>query len=73
VGPEYQGKGYARMLMNFAENYARDNRYISIRLDTFSQNKKNQKFYEQRGYQKLGNVYFPKQSNYPFYCYERVL
>ncbi len=73
VEPEYQGKAYARMLMNFAENYARNNKYISIRLDTFSQNKRNQKFYEQRGYQKLGNVYFPKQSDCPFYCYELVL
>jgi len=73
VGPEYQGKGYAQILMNFAEKYGRDNKYNSIRLDTFSQNKRNQKFYEQRGYQKLGNVYFPKQSNYPFYCYELVL
>jgi len=73
VGPEYQGKGYAQMLMNYAEKYARNNRYNSIRLDTFSKNKRNQKFYEQRGYQKLENVYFPKQSDYPFYCYELVL
>ena len=73
VDPKFQGKGYAQMLMNFAENYALENKYISIRLDTFSQNKRNQKFYAQRGYQKLGNVYFPKQSDSPFYCYELVL
>jgi ribosomal protein S18 acetylase RimI-like enzyme len=73
VDPEYQGKGYAQKLMTFAENYARENKYISVRLDTFSQNNRNQTFYEQRGYQKLGNVHFPKQSEYPFYCYELVL
>ncbi|UCD60616.1 MAG: GNAT family N-acetyltransferase [Flavobacteriaceae bacterium] len=73
VQPEYQGKGYAQQLMHFAENFARENKYISVRLDTFSQNKRNQKFYEQRGYQKLENIYFPKQSDYPFYCYELVL
>jgi ribosomal protein S18 acetylase RimI-like enzyme len=73
VDPEYQGKGYAQKLMTFAENYARENKYISVRLDTFSQNTRNQTFYEQRGYQKLGDVYFPKQSEYPFYCYELVL
>jgi len=73
VKPEHQGKGHAQQLMNFAENYARDNGYISIRLDTFSQNNRNQKFYEQRGYQRLENIYFPKQSDYPFYCYELVL
>ena len=73
VQPEYQGKGYAQQLMHFAENFARKNKYISVRLDTFSQNKRNQKFYEQRGYQKLENIYFPKQSDYPFFCYELVL
>lgn len=73
VLPEFQGKGYARKLMDFAENYAKEGGYISIRLDTFSQNKRNQKFYETRGYQKLGDIYFPKQSEHPFHCYELVL
>ncbi|WP_418604579.1 GNAT family N-acetyltransferase [Hwangdonia sp.] len=73
VHPKYQGKGYAQKLMDFAENIAIENNYTSIRLDTFSQNKRNQKFYELRGYKKLGNIYFPKQSDFPFYCYELVL
>jgi ribosomal protein S18 acetylase RimI-like enzyme len=73
IHPEAQGKGYAQQLMQFAENYAIENNYRSIRLDTFSKNHRNQKFYELRGYKKLGNIYFPKQSVYPFYCYERVL
>ncbi|WP_341215986.1 GNAT family N-acetyltransferase [uncultured Wocania sp.] len=72
IHPKYQGKGYAQKLMGFAENFALENKYTSIRLDTFSQNKRNQKFYELRGYKRLGNIYFPKQSNYPFYCYELV-
>ena len=33
----------------------------------------NQYFYQQRGYKKLGNIFFPNQSEYPFYCYELVL
>lgn len=73
VHPEKQGKGYAQKLMNFAENYARENDFDSVRLDTFSQNKRNQKFYEARGYTKLGDIFFPKQSTYPFHCYELVL
>ena len=73
VDPEYWGKGYAQQLMDFAEDYARKNNYESVRLDTFSQNTRNQKFYETRGYQRLGNIYFPKQSEYPFYCYELIL
>ncbi|XMO88047.1 GNAT family N-acetyltransferase [Algibacter sp. AS12] len=73
VNPNYQGKGYAQQLMDFAEHYARQNKYASVRLDTFSQNKRNYKFYKLRGYQKIGDIYFPKQSSYPFHCYELVL
>lgn len=73
VHPDYQGRGFAQELMNFAENFAIENTYLSIRLDTFSINYRNQKFYEQRGYKRLASIYFPKQSEHPFYCYERTL
>ena len=73
VDPKMQGKGHAQKLMDFAENYARENNYESIRLDTFSKNLRNQKFYEQRGYIRLENIYFPNQSKDPFYCYELIL
>ena len=73
VHPNHQGKGLAQELMGFAEAYARERNFVSVRLDTFSQNKRNQKFYELRGYKRLGNIYFPKQSEYPFYCYEYIL
>jgi ribosomal protein S18 acetylase RimI-like enzyme len=73
VHPNQQGKGYAQKLMAFAEDHAKKHGFISIRLDTFSQNKRNQRFYETRGYHKLGDIYFPKQSEHPFYCYEMVL
>jgi ribosomal protein S18 acetylase RimI-like enzyme len=72
VHPEYQGKGYAQQLMGFAEDFAKKAGAVSIRLDTFSQNRKNQRFYGQRGYKKLGDVYFPGQSVDPFHCYELV-
>jgi len=73
IHPEYQGKGFAQKLMSFAETFAIENNYSSIRLDTFSKNKRNQKFYELRGYKRLGDIYFPKQSEFPFYCYQLVL
>lgn len=73
IHPDFQGKGNAQQLMDFAEQFAFENNYSSIRLDTFSQNKRNQKFYELRGYNQLGDIYFPKQSEYPFHCYELVL
>lgn len=71
--PEEQRKGYAQKLMDYAEEYAKVNHFLSIRLDTFSQNPRNQKFYEVRGYQRLENIYFPKQSEHPFYCYEKLV
>ena len=73
VHPNLQGKGLAQQMMDFAENHAREHGFVSVRLDTFSQNKRNQRFYEQRGYQKLGDIYFPKQSMHPFHCSELVL
>jgi len=73
VHPSFEGKGQAQRLMDFAEQFAIENNYTSIRLDTFSQNKRNQKFYELRGYKRLGDIYFPKQSEYPFHCYELIL
>lgn len=72
VHPEYQGKGLAQKLMDFAEGYVKENCFLSVRLDTFSVNKRNNTFYKKRGYQKLGDVYFPKQSEHPFHCYELV-
>jgi ribosomal protein S18 acetylase RimI-like enzyme len=73
VHPTHQGKGHAQKLMAFAEDHARKNAFASIRLDTFSQNQRNQLFYSKRGYQKLGDIHFPKQSEHPFHCYELVL
>lgn len=73
VHPNYQSLGYAQQLMTFAEHHAIKHNYSSIRLDTFSQNKRNQKFYELRGYKQLGDIFFLKQSEYPFHCYELIL
>ena len=73
VHPDFQKKGVGRILMDFAEKYAREKKFISVRLDTFSMNKRNLKFYESRGYERLEAIYFPKQSEFPFYCYELIL
>ena len=72
VHPNFQKMGYAKKLMDFAEALALKNKVASIRLDTFSKNSRNQQFYETRGYTRLGNVFFPNQSEHPFYCYEKL-
>jgi len=73
VHPTNQRQGIARQLMDYAEAYALAEQMNSIRLDTFSKNPRNIRFYEARGYQNLGDVYFIRQSQYPFHCFEKVL
>lgn len=66
IHPNHQGQGIAKRLLSFTEKYCIEKNYTSIRLDTFSQNERNQKFYELRGYEKMESVYFPEQSERPF-------
>lgn len=66
VHPKYQAQGFAQQLMDFAEKFTLDNHYSSIRLDTFSQNQRNQKFYERRGYKRLARFIFLKRVNILF-------
>jgi Acetyltransferase (GNAT) family. len=58
--------------LDFAEDKLRNQGCLSVRLDTFSKNVRNQKLYEARGYQRLGDVYFEQKSEHPFHCYELV-
>lgn len=73
VHPEHQGKGLAQKLMAFAEGKAQEEGYASVRLDTFSLNRRNVSFYTKRGYTQLGDVYFPVKSKAPFHCFELAL
>lgn len=73
VHPEQQGQGIARQLMDYAEDYGRQHSCASVRLDTFSQNPRNIRFYKARGYQQRADVFFPKQSIHPFHCFELLL
>ena len=70
VNPVFQGQRIATKLMQFAENYARENKYSSIRLDAFINNKISVGLYDSLGYQRTGIVQFRKGE---FYCYEKVL
>ena len=73
VHPLEQGKGIGRMLADFAEQWAKENHYDAIRLDTYSQNPRNQKFYMKRGYKDLGSVFLQYKKEHPYYCYELLL
>lgn len=65
-----QGQGIATKLMNFAEQYAKECRYYSIKLDAFLDNRVALNLYEKRNYHKVGTVIFRKGL---FNCYEKIL
>ena len=73
VHPDQQRKGIARKLMDFGEQLAREHQCVSVRLDTFSQNPRNNRFYQARNYERVGEVFFAQKSPHPFFCYEKVL
>ena len=73
VHPDYQGKGFAKKLMNYAFDFALENEFKSIRLDTFSGNPQNNVFYQKLDFKNKEKIYFRDQSDKPFYCYEKVL
>jgi ribosomal protein S18 acetylase RimI-like enzyme len=73
VHPHYQKHGIARALMDFGEALAKEKKCLSIRLDTFSKNPRNNRFYQARQYQQVGQVFFSQKSEHPFYCYEKLL
>lgn len=70
VHPEAQGKGIAKKMLNSIEDMATKNNYSCIRLDAYSGNETALKLYENLGYKKAGQVYFPWR-DLPFYCYEK--
>ena len=73
IHPYFQYQGYGKRIMKFIEKKAILEKCNSIRLDTFSLNKKNNYFYENMGFYKIGKIYFPNQSEFPFNCYEKPL
>jgi len=72
INPKRQGKGYARKLMDFAEDYAVKNKYTVIRLDAFQPHERVIQFYLKRNYQIRGETFFPGRTQ-PFYCMEKAV
>jgi len=70
ISGKYLGKGFAKKLMNFVEEYAINNRIWSIKADTNFDNIAMMKIFEKLGYIYCGEVYF---RNSPRRAYEKVL
>ena len=72
VHPEAQGRGIAKRVMGYIEDYAAKNKYSCIRLDAYSGNPAALNLYKSMGYRRLGQILFPFR-DLPFYCFEKVL
>jgi GNAT superfamily N-acetyltransferase len=72
VHPDQQRTGLAGELLDFAEEYAKENGHTSIRIDTFSRNPRTLKLFQKRKYErKPGEIFFPENEE-PYYCYEII-
>ncbi len=72
IAPKDQGAGFAQDLMRFAFEHAQERAFQSIRLDVFSENTRAIGFYERLGFERRGQIHFPRREA-PFYCFEKAL
>jgi len=70
INPTLQGKGIARVLLEYIERYAKENKYRAVRLDAFTQNERACRLYERAGYEKVGVITLRKGN---FFCFEKEL
>ncbi|MFA5992759.1 MAG: GNAT family N-acetyltransferase [Candidatus Pacearchaeota archaeon] len=73
VLPSEQGKGIAGKLVEFAENFARENNHKSIRLDTYAKNISSNAFYRKKGYVHRGVIRIPEHMLGEYNAYEKIL
>jgi ribosomal protein S18 acetylase RimI-like enzyme len=72
VSPAHQGHGIGTAIMDFAEKHAMARGGSSIRLDVYRGNPGSVAFYQNRGYQMVGEFVIPWRSQ-PFCCMEKPL
>ncbi len=70
VAVNFQGQGMAKKLMGFAEDYAGEKGYTSIRLDAFAGNKISVGMYESLGYRRCGAFNAHQRD---CYCFEKIV
>ena len=73
ISPNHQGRGVAKKLMVFAEEFAKSHGSTAIRLDTYAGNGVSNRFYENLGYLKVGTIKMPQYMPGDYFCYEKRL
>lgn len=72
VDPEIRGQGIAGELLNFIEDYAKQQKISYIKTDTYSLNEKAQGLFVKQGYEKVGIISI-EGKDHPFFCYDKIL
>lgn len=54
VEPTLQSKGYGKILMEYLENWAKENGCLTVELNTYVFNERSHKFYFNQGYKIIG-------------------
>lgn len=72
VHPKWQGMGFARQLIGFAGDYAREKGHDCIRLDVFSYSKIARRLYEKNDFLEIGTFHMDEQK-IPYVCYEKQI
>jgi RimJ/RimL family protein N-acetyltransferase len=68
VDPDWQGKGLAKRILGYVDEYAQNHGYRSLRFDAFSENPISLGLYRALGYRERGQVRFRKGL---FFCFEK--
>ncbi len=72
VASESRMQGIAGRLLAFAETLAKEQGFVYLKTDTFSQNEKMNRLLAKNGYQRIGTMSFRGKAQ-PFYCYDKCL
>jgi len=70
VHPKWQGKGIALLMVDFAQKFAKDRGFDSIRLDVFKPSESAKQLYEKQLFREVASFHSAFQK-IPFICYEK--
>jgi ribosomal protein S18 acetylase RimI-like enzyme len=73
VHPNAQGRGLAKALCLFAENFAQSQHYTCIRLDAYAGNPASNDLYKKLGYHLADGLCHFHGNEFGFYCWEKKL
>lgn len=72
VHPKWQGRGIAKLMVDFAQKLAKDKGFDSIRLDVFQPSQSARQLYEKQSFKEVASFHSAYQK-IPFVCYEKQL